>query len=121
MMTFQIPAILDSYRSLRDRGLKVTFETGEISPEQIANVQYAFNKAGFLAFKPDAFATYELEEIDKLKVEFNDAGKSPAQRLRAVLFLLWKQNPEGYKTSNDHYISKMETIIEHFKKKLNRE
>lgn len=118
MRTFQIPSILDAYRSLKDRGLKITFETGELSPEQVANIQYSLNKTGYLAFSPDPFATHELEEIDKLKVEFDDSGKSQAQRLRAVLFRLWEQAPEGYKVSNDHYLAHMEKIINHYKNKL---
>lgn len=118
MKTFQIPSILESYRSLKDRGLKVSFETGELSPEQVANIQYSLNKAGFLAFAPDPFATHELEEIDKLKVEFSDTGKPPSQRLRAVLFRLYEQAPEGYKTFQDFYLAKMEVLIEHFKNKL---
>jgi hypothetical protein len=118
MKTFQIPAQLDSYRSMKDRGLKVTFETGELSPEQVANIQYSFNKAGFLAFSPDPFATHELEEIDKLKVEFTDTGKPPSQRLRAVLYKLFEQTPEGYKVFPDFYNYKMEVLINHFKEKL---
>lgn len=118
MKTFQIPACLDSYRSMVDRGLKVTFVTGELSPEQVANIQYSFQKAGYLAFSPDPFATHELEEIDKLKVEFTDTGKPPSQRLRAVLYRLWEQSPEGYKIFNDFYMAKMEVVIEHFKTKL---
>ena len=118
MKTFQLPAILDSYRSTKDLGLKVTFATGELSPEQVANIQYSFNKAGYLAFSPDPFATHELEEIDKLKVEFTDTGKPPSQRLRAVLFRLFEQSPEGYKVFNDFYNSKMEILINHFKEKL---
>ena len=101
-----------------DRGLKVTFVTGELSPEQVANIQYSFQKAGYLAFSPDPFATHELEEIDKLKVEFADTGKPPSQRLRAVLYRLWEQSPEGYKIFNDFYMAKMEVVIEHFKTKL---
>ena len=118
MKTFQLPAVLDSYRSLKDRGLKVSFETGELSPEQVANIQYSFNKAGYLAFSPDPFATHELEELDKLKVEFTDTGKPPSQRLRAVLYRSWEQKPEGYKVFIDYYNAKMETLIEHFKGKL---
>lgn len=118
MKTFQLPSVLESYRSLKDGGLKISFETGELTPEQVANIQYSFNKAGFLAFSPDPFATHELEEIDKLKVEFSDTGKPPSQRLRAVLYRLFEQKPEGYKTFNDFYNSKMETLIEHFKGKL---
>jgi len=118
MKTFQIPAQLDSFRSMSDRGIKISFVTGEVSPEQVANIQYSFQKAGYLAFSPDPFATHELEELDRLKVEFNDTGKPPSQRLRAVLFRLWEQTPEGYKVFNDYYIAKMEIMIEHYKGKL---
>jgi hypothetical protein len=116
--TFQIGAELTSYRSLADRTLRISFDTREISPEMMANVHYSLNKVGFFAFSPDAFATQELDELDKLKVEFDDTGKPPSQRLRAVLFRLWQQSPEGYKASNDHYIAHMEKIINHYKNKL---
>jgi hypothetical protein len=118
MKTFQLPSQLAGYRSIADGTLKLTFETGELSPEQMANVHYSLNKVGFLAFAPDPFATHELEEIDKIKVEFTDLGKPPSQRLRAVLYRLWQQTPEGYKAFPDFYNSKMETLIEHFKNKL---
>lgn len=118
MKTYQIAAGLHSFRSLADRSLRLTFETSELSPEQMANVHYSLNKVGFLAFAPDPFATAELDEIDKLKVEFTDTGKPPSQRLRAVLYRLWEQKPEGYKTFNDFYVSKMETFIEHLKGRL---
>ena len=118
MKTFQIPAQLEGYRSLKDRTLKVTFETNELTPEQMANIHYSLNKVGFLAFAPDPFATQELSDIDSLKVEYNDTGKPPSQRLRGVLYRLWEQTPEGYKVFNDYYVSKMETLINHFKDKL---
>lgn len=118
MKTFQIPAGLEGYRSLKDRTLKLTFETGEMSPEQMANIHYSLNKVGYLAFSPDPFATHELEEIDKLKVEFDDTGKPPSQRLRAVLYRLFEQSPEGYGTFNDFYNARMEKLINHFKDKL---
>jgi hypothetical protein len=120
MKVYQIPAGLDNYRSLRDGTIKMTFETQELTPEQMANIHWSLNKAGFLAFSPDPFATQELEEIDKIKVDFDDGGKPPSQRLRAVLFRLWQQTPEGYKASNDHYLAHMEKIINHYKNKLDQ-
>ena len=120
MKTFQLAAELQSYRSLADKTLRLTFGTSEISPEMMANIHYSLNKVGYCAFAPDPFATAELEEIDKLKVEFTDTGKPPSQRLRAVLYRTWEQSPEGYKTFNDFYVSKMETLIEHFKNKLDK-
>lgn len=118
MKTYQIPAGLHSYRSLADGTLRLSFETSELTPEQMANIHYSLNKVGFLAFAPDPFATHEMEEIDKLKVEFADTGKPPSQRLRGVLYKLWELDAEGYQTFNDYYNSKMETLITHFKNKL---
>jgi hypothetical protein len=118
MKTFQLPASLESYRSNLNKTLKLTFETSEISPESMANIHYSLYKVGYLAFSPDPFATAELDEIDKLKVEFTDTGKPPSQRLRAVLYRLWEQAPEGFKTFNEFYNSKMEVLINHFKDKL---
>jgi len=118
MKTFQLPAGLEGYRSLKDSTLKLTFETGEMSPEQMANIHFSLNKVGWLAFSPDPFATHELEEIDKMKVEFDDTGKPPSQRMRAVFYRLWEQSPEGYKVFNDFYMMQMEKIITHFKNKL---
>ena len=118
MKTFQISAQLEGYRSLKDRTLKVTFETSELSPEEMANIHYSLNKVGFLAFAPDPFATKELEDIDNLKVEYADTGKPPSQRLRGVLFRNWEQKNEGYEVFNDYYTSRMEKLINHFKDKL---
>lgn len=118
MKTFQIPAELVTYGKMKDKGFKITFETGELSPEQVANIHYGSMKVGWLAFAPDPFATAELEEIDNTKVEFEDTGKPPSQRMRAVLYRLWEVNGEGYKTFNDYYMSKMEQIITHLKSKL---
>ena len=118
MKTFQLPAQLDGYRSLKDRTLKITFETGEMTPEQMANVHYSLNKVGYLAFSPDPFASHELEAIDNLKVEYDEVGKSPSKRLQAVFFRIWERNTEGYCVFNDFYNAQMEKLIVHFKKKL---
>jgi len=118
MKTFQIPAELKRYRSLINKMLQVSFETSELTPEQMANIHYSLDKVGYLAFAPDPFTTQELEEIDSLKVEFNDTGKPPSQRLRAVLYRAWEQKPEGYKVFPDYYNAKMEILIEHYKSKL---
>lgn len=118
MKTFQIPAELKRYRSLANKMLQISFDTSELTPEQMANIHYSLDKVGYLAFAPDPFTTQELEEIDSLKVEFNDTGKPPSQRLRAVLYRNWEKKGEGYKIFNDYYNAKMETLIEHFKTKL---
>ena len=113
-----IPVIFDSYRSLKDKTLKVTFETSEPSPQQVADLVQSAGQFGYLAFKVEPFTDTEKDEIEALKADFEDTGKTPGQRLRAVLYVNWEKEKEGYKTFHDYYCSKMEVLINHFKAKL---
>ena len=113
-----IPAILESYRSLKDRSVKVVFETSELSPSQVGDIQGNTLKAGFLAFKADPFKEKEKELIDSLEAEYTDTSKTPSQRLRGVLWHCFNKDPEGYKTFPSYYENKLEALINHFKSKL---
>ncbi len=44
--------------------------------------------------------------------------KSPSQRLKAVYFKLWEQDPEGFEAFELFYESKMEKLINYFKKMI---
>ena len=118
MNIFQVQAILDSYRSMKDKGLRITFDTGELSPELMANIHYGWQKYGFLIFSADPFTSQQIEELNDIKIEYQDEGKPPSQRLRAVLYRCWEQKNEGYETFIDYYNVKMEKLINHFKNKL---
>lgn len=48
----------------------------------------------------------------------NAEVKTPSARLRAVFYLLWSKDPEGYKEFERYYDSKMELLIDHYKKIL---
>lgn len=113
-----IPAILTSYKSLKDRTLVLQFETNEPTPEQLVNIALSVQYAGFLAFNKDAFKTEQLQIIHDTKAEYDDPTKTPSKRLKNVLFIAWKQKNEGYNDFNDYYNSKMEKFIEHIKKQL---
>ena len=113
-----IPAILESYRSLKDKTIKVVFETNEPTPEQLTGIALNIQRFGYLAFKEEPFKEKEKEMIESLKADYEDTGKTPAQRLRGVFYRLWEKDNEGFKNALDHYNSKMETLIDHFKTKL---
>lgn len=113
-----VPAFLESYRSLKDKTLKITFETNEPTPEQLTGIALNIQKFGYLAFKEEPFKQKEKDVLESLKADYEDTGKTPSQRLRGVLYRLWEKQPEGFKNSVDHYNSKMETLIQHFKKLL---
>jgi hypothetical protein len=101
--------------------MKITFETNEPTPEQLSGIALSIQRFGYLAFKEEPFKEKEKQMIESLKANYEDTSKTPAQRLRAVLYRLWEKNNDGFKNSVDHYNSKMETLIEHFKTKLDYE
>jgi hypothetical protein len=52
-----------------------------------------------------------------LKTEYDEL-KSPAQRLRGILYRIFEQNPDGFKDFNSYYIHKMGKLCDHFKNQL---
>lgn len=113
-----IPAILESFRSLKDRSYKVVLETSELTPEQVVGINASLGQYGYAAFKHDPFKQKEKEILDNLEADFGDKKKSQAQRIRAVLYKCWEQNNEGYEDFNRYYDFQTEKIITHFKNKL---
>lgn len=115
---FIIPGQLVTFQSLKDRTLKLIFETGEPTPEQMAGVMYSLQKAGYIAFNPDAFKEREKDMLTSMKADYDDVGKSKAQRLRGVLFVSFEQDNFGYEVFDDYYNHRMEKLITYLKNKL---
>lgn len=113
-----IPGVLESYRSLKDRTLKLTFETAEPNPDQMADIQRSIMNAGYIAFNVDPFSSSQEKYLTEMEVDYDDPKKTPSKRLRGVLYRNFEQEPKGYKTFNDYYNSQMELLIMHFKNNL---
>lgn len=113
-----IPAILERYATLKDKTLKITFETNELDPEQLVELSKHLQKFGYLAFKEDAFKESEKKLLASLESEYKDTGKTKSQRLRAVMYKNFEQDNLGYKVFDDYYNRRMEELIIHFKNKL---
>lgn len=113
-----IPAQLESVGTRKDKTLKLTFGTNELSPSQASELFTIANQFGYLAFKDEDFKREELEVVESLKSELEDTLKKPSQRLRNVLFRVYEQDNDGFKTFAKYYDSKMEQLINHFKGKI---
>lgn len=86
----QAPAIVDGFKPMKDRSWKITFETRELSGEEVKLLADNFQGEGFLVFKPNS-------DINPSEIPegIADAGvKSPSQRVRSKLYILWKQRGE---------------------------
>ena len=73
-----LPAFLESYRALKDRTLKLVYETSELTPEQMATLHTSVNKSGFLAFNTEPFASKDLQFLSDMEVDYDDPKKTPS-------------------------------------------
>lgn len=102
--------------TLVDGSISLSLCTQELSPGKAAEL-FALRKAVCYAyFSAKHIESSEKAIVDSLEPEMK--GKTPGQRLRAVMYLKWKNDPEGYKDAQSFYAAKMEAIIEHYKEDL---
>lgn len=102
-----------------DRTIKITLSTQEISPDYKTKI-FEFHQEFceiLLSSKP-----LDNKEIDEAGKDIDPLSstnlKTPSQRLRNVLFLLFTQDNKGYKDFDSFYKIKMEEVINNFKAKL---
>jgi len=109
------PVILTSASTRADGSLGLRFATPELSPADKTAFFELLNLNLKLLLQP---AEGEPQELHDVKQEFEN--KTPSMRLRAVLFVVWKQASEPGEF--DHfYREKMEQIINKIKATLNPE
>lgn len=116
----KLSAIIEGVSTRKDKTLKVTIGTSEMTPDDAAQILNLNQQFCYMAIKHEPFVKVEEDIINELKTDFPDA-KTPSQRLRNILYRLYVANNEGYKDFQNYYTAKLETIISHFKSKLDAE
>jgi len=114
-----IPAQVESITTRKDKTLKVTIGTQELSPNDAAQVFHLNQQFCYMAIKPEQFTKEETDIIESLKSDLSTA-KTPSQRLRGILYLNYQQDNKGYKDFITYYASEIEKICEHYKNKLDQ-
>jgi len=108
----KLPSYLTRFSSRSDGSAGISFTTQELSNEEFGALKDNLNKFGWLIFKEG-----DVQDKDIPVENPEDKDKTPSKRLRAVLFVLWKQTGQ----SGDfeiYYREQVEKIIEHIKTKL---
>lgn len=113
MQPFKIPSVMKPPRFKDDNSANLTFETDELSVSDKLKVLEYMGQAGWLLFAPNQIQDSEVPED-----QANTDGKSPAQRLRATLFIYWKQVKKGEGDFETFYRATMEKFIDNFKERL---
>ena len=119
MQLIQVPGEIYKAEAKRNGVIRLFVESQENIPEETrSRVLANIDKLGYFCFLPELspIRPEDIVDLPKLEVRPEDY-KSPAQRMRAVLYRLWEQG--GHKTEfEDFYCAKMDAIIEQLKTKL---
>lgn len=115
---FQIPGEISKVSSMANRSLRLHCDTQEnLTDEQMAKTMAMLNKFGWFTFSPDLpIGTDALVNLPPAQKD--DDGKSPAQRLRGVIFILWEQGGKKGDSFETYYRARIENIINQIKEKL---
>jgi hypothetical protein len=114
-MKITLPAVLNPISRRKDKSVKLSLETRELSPEETLTLMAMEGAEMWLALAPNA----EQIEIPEEPAELE--GKTISQRIKAALYVLYKQETEKdayVGVFNNFYQEHGEKIIEYIKRKL---
>ena len=115
-----IPCAIESVSTRRDKSIKISIGTQELTPEQMTELMNQWmGGIGVMAFKGEQFNYNDEQMLQSMKIDAQEMGsKTPSQRLRAVLYILFEHNAEGHQDFNLFYNSMMERFIDMVKKRI---
>jgi len=112
MKAITCPVILDRVSTRSDGSLTLSFSTPELKPdEKLVFLEVAKQNLTML-LQPSEGVTAEMKEV---RNQFET--KTPSQRLRALLYIQWRQS-SGQGEFEQFYQRRMESIMSEIKKQL---
>jgi len=114
-MQIQLPATINPPRLRKDGSASISLDTRELTAEEIFTIMSLRHAEGWFVFSPNE------EELQVPESPAEVDGKTPGERLNAVLYVLYKQQTEKgtYVGLFENFRKeKYEQLIEVIKKKL---
>lgn len=117
MKQVQFPASLNKMETLSDGSIKLVLETQELNGADMTELFGYRNQVGYVTFTPNRIDHVEVPK----EMAVSDDGKSPSQRLRAVLYVAWEQSGKKVDTFEQYYGIQMERILNQLKDRLDHD
>ena len=89
-MKLLLPSIFDNLAFRKDSSVKLSFESRELTADEITFLLGMRNCEGWLLFSPNEITDKDLEEIPEEDASVN--SKTASQRMKSVLFVLYQQS-----------------------------
>ena len=111
--------IIEKVETRADRTIKIVISTQEITPDYITKIFNFHQEFCEILLSSAPISDKEMEELGKNIDPLSAPNlRTPSRRLKAILFLLWKQDHKGCSEADSFYKIRMEEIINSFKAKL---
>lgn len=117
MKTINLQAVITSIRSRADGSIGLSMSSPELTPEEKTLFFQLQNINLKVSITPQD--TNEAPEEHRVDADLNQ--KTQAQRIRAVLFLLWQKDNEDFSDFDIYYRNKTEKIINSLKARLDQD
>jgi len=117
-MILKLPAQINAPRFRKDNSCSLSFDTRELSAEELMYILGVRQAEGWLLFSTEG-QNLTVEAIPPIKATLD--LKSHSERLRDVIFVLYKQSVQDQKFVGDFesfYKTRMEQVIDIIKGKL---
>jgi hypothetical protein len=116
-MQISIPAVISKITTMADKTLRLQVDCQETTPDIKADIFSMHESYGYFLFADKKINKSEFADLPDIVVEKGE--KTPSQRLRGVMFVLWQQKYKATVPSfDDFYRTEYNKIIEHYKTKL---
>ena len=103
--------------TLADGSLSVNIHTQELTDETMMRIFNLRKKPGMVLISSGDITKQEIEAVENFTSDFEFNGKTPSQRLRAVLYRVWEQGKQDYDFPI-WYEAQLERIINKYKSTL---
>ena len=104
--------------TLSDGSLSINIHTQELPDDIMMRIFNLRKKPGMVLISSESIGQKEVDLVEEYTSEFEvGKGKTPSQRLRAVLYVVWEQGDQKYDFPI-WYESQMGRIIDKYKSTL---
>lgn len=113
-----LPVIFEKMTPRKDKSWKLEFETRELFGDDVRELAERLGTEGYIVHSPND--DIEEKDVPEVIADSGLEGKSPSQRLRNVLYVMWEQQGKPGGTFDPYYLSQMERLIETVKSRLEK-
>lgn len=115
-MKVAMPCTISKVMTLADNTVRIQVDAQEAPAEQMADLFAMKGGLGWFLYSENSIKHEDVKDLPEIKPEFGE--KTPAARLRGVLYVMWEQTKSSL-TFEQFYRERMEQLITLIKEKLN--